>query len=75
MKRDRWAASLRLVGLGWYVAACIILGLLGGIWLDGKVHTEPLFTLLGLGIGIITAIGGMLRMLSTLAERDKPSKD
>ena len=28
---DWWIVALRVTGLGWYVAACIVLGVLG-VW-------------------------------------------
>ncbi|MBI4301649.1 MAG: AtpZ/AtpI family protein [Chloroflexi bacterium] len=58
-----WAMALRLVGLGWYVSVCILLGVLVGLWLDDKVNTRILFTLLGLGIGLVAAFWGTYRML------------
>ena len=54
---------LRLVGIGWYVAICIGGSAMGGLWLDGRLHLSPLFTLLGLGVGIGLAVFGMCRML------------
>ena len=54
---------LRLVGIGWYVAICIGGGAAMGLWTDGKLDLNPVFTLLGLGLGIALAIIGMFRML------------
>ena len=59
----RWEGALRLIGVGWYIAFCIIAGLLGGIWLDGRVSTAPLFTLGGLLGGLVMAFIGVYRML------------
>ena len=61
---------LRLLGIGWYVALCITGGALGGLWLDRWTNLSPLFTLLGLVLGIAVAIIGMYRMLlAVLSER------
>ena len=42
---------LRLVGIGWYVAICIAGGVLGGFYLDSRLDTSPVLTLLGLALG------------------------
>jgi len=54
---------VRLVGIGWYVAICIGGGAIGGLWLDRKLDLSPLFTLLGLSVGIAVAVVGMYRLL------------
>jgi len=61
-----WAAALRLAGLGWYVAFCIVLGVGGGVWLDKKVGTSPLFILLGTVLGVVVAFYGIYKMVSSL---------
>ena len=66
---DRWREALRLVGVGWYVAGCIVLGVMGGLWLDGKLHTDPWLMLLGLGIGLAAALWGTYRMLEPMMEK------
>ena len=63
MNAERLALVLRLTGIGWYVAVCIGGGALGGWWLDGRIGLSPVFTLLGLGLGIAVALVGMMRML------------
>ena len=54
----RWEEALRFIGIGWYIAVCIILGVLGGRWLGHKLGgstNEVIFTLLGLALGLIVA--------------------
>ena len=69
------AGLLRLLGMGWYVATCIVLGLVGGIWLDQQTNTLPLFTLLGLFLGLISAFVGIYRMVQeTVEDEDKQDK-
>ena len=58
----RWRAALRLVGVGWYIGLCIVLGVLGGHWLDNELGTS-LFWLVGLILGIVVAFYGVYRML------------
>ena len=61
---------LSLVGVGWYVAVAIFGGVAGGYWLDGQFSSSPLFTLLGLGLGIAVALFGMYRMLMSIMSSD-----
>lgn len=74
MNPDRLAATLQLLGIGWYVAVCIGGGALGGWWLDGKTGLSPLFTLAGLGLGIAVAGVGMVKMLAA-ATAPKPKRN
>jgi uncharacterized protein YacL len=70
----RWAGVLRLIGIGWYVAACILLGTLGGRWVGQKVgsnNSEVLFTVLGLILGLIVAFLGVYRMVKSTLTNDK----
>ena len=53
----------QLLGMGWYIALCLVLGILGGVWLDEQIGTAPLFLLAGLALGLIAAFYGMMRML------------
>lgn len=59
----RWRAALRLVGVGWYVGICIILGVWGGLWLDNRLNTKPILVIAGLIIGLVVAFYGVYRML------------
>ena len=62
---DRRLLALRL-GLGWYVAACIVVGAVGGIGLDKLLGLAPLFTLLGVLIGTVAAFYGLFKMVRPL---------
>jgi uncharacterized membrane protein len=62
----RWEAALRFVGVGWYIGLCIVLGVLGGRWLDGQFDTGVILTIVGLILGVIAAIYGVYRMLVPL---------
>jgi F0F1-type ATP synthase assembly protein I len=60
----RWLGpAAALLGIGWYFAFCILIGLLGGRWLDGAFQTSPLFTLIGVALGLAVALLGGFRML------------
>jgi ATP synthase protein I len=63
---NRLAAALRLTGIGFYIAACILIGFFTGLWLDNKFDTRPLFMLGGLLLGLVVAIYGVYRMIRPL---------
>jgi len=69
---SRWGAALRVVGVGWYIGVCIVLGVFAGHWLDDKLDTS-LFWVAGLILGIIVAFYGVYRMLLPVIgnKRDK----
>jgi F0F1-type ATP synthase assembly protein I len=41
-----------LAGIGIYLAAAVLLPILGGVALDGALHTSPVFVLVGLFVGL-----------------------
>ena len=60
----QWAGPLRfLLTIGWYVALSLLIPIGIGYWLDKTFDKEPLFTLIGLGVGTIIAFYGLYRML------------
>lgn len=66
--------ALRLVGIGWYVALCIALGVGGGAWLDRQFDLSPLLTMLGLFLGLLVAFWGGYRMLMDVIVATGPKK-
>jgi uncharacterized protein YacL len=65
----RWAGVIRFIGIGWYIAACILLGALGGRWIGQKLDgrsSEVIFTILGLILGLIVAVFGVYRMFKVI---------
>ncbi|MFQ6028244.1 MAG: AtpZ/AtpI family protein [Dehalococcoidia bacterium] len=58
-----WLVALRLTGLGWYIATCVVLGIVGGWGLDKLIGTIPIFTLIGTVLGSIAAFWGVYRMI------------
>ncbi|MBI2936532.1 MAG: AtpZ/AtpI family protein [Chloroflexi bacterium] len=58
-----WTLAFRLAGLGWYIAFCIIGGIVGGWWLDRWLGTQPLFILVGVLVGSIVAFYGLYKMV------------
>ena len=62
-RANRLAAAMSLIGIGWFLAASIVGGVVGGLLLDGWLHTKPAFTLLGLFGGLAVAFFGVFRMI------------
>ena len=65
---------MRLIGVGWFIGISILLGVLGGLWLDNKFGTKPLFVIAGLVIGLIVAGYGVYQMLLPLI-KDKNNRE
>ncbi|MBI2856411.1 MAG: AtpZ/AtpI family protein [Chloroflexi bacterium] len=74
MNRGTVFIALQLVGVGWYVAICIVGGLLGGLWIDQKLDTVPAFTLAGVVLGTVLAFYGIYKMVLPLMNLDKETK-
>jgi F0F1-type ATP synthase assembly protein I len=66
MNRRGLVLAMRLLGLGWYIAASIVLGVGSGLLLDGWLGTVPLFTMLGVLAGSVVGFYGMYRMVLPL---------
>jgi ATP synthase protein I len=41
----------------------ILVGIFGGKWIDEKFHTEPVFLIVGLLLGLATGVYAMLRSI------------
>lgn len=63
----RWI-DVNLIGLGWSIGLAILLGVLGGFWLDNLLDTRPLFTLIGLGLGLAIAAFSAYRLLAQVTK-------
>ena len=53
-----WKALGLATTFGLTAALLVAAGVVGGRWLDGVTHTSPLFTILGLLIGLV--VGGVI---------------
>ncbi|MDA0264367.1 MAG: AtpZ/AtpI family protein [Chloroflexi bacterium] len=70
---ERRLLALRLTGLGWYVATCIVVGVVGGVALDKWLGFKPLFTLLGILLGTTAAFYGLFKMIQPLIQPAAPA--
>ncbi len=61
-----WVVALRLTGLGWFVGASIVGGIAGGLGLDKLFGTSPVFTLIGLALGIVVAFWGLYKLIQPI---------
>jgi hypothetical protein len=77
MSMQKLPQTMRLMGLGWYVALSIIGGVVGGTLVDGWLGTEPIFTLIGLFGGLLLAFwGGYFLLMEAIGKgRGSRSKD
>ena len=68
---NKRALAFRLIGIGWYIAFCLILGTLGGYWLDRHVdNTFPIFALVGVTLGLVVAMVGLYFMVRPLMKEN-----
>ena len=74
-----WVRPVWLIfNVGWYVALSLAVPTGIGYWLDRpeRFDTHPLYTLVGFGIGTITAFYGLYRMLRQFyMEQKEQEKD
>ena len=66
----------RLVGIGWYIPLCLVLGAFAGYKLDEKFDTSPWLAFVGLTVGLVIALVGVyLMVLPLLKEEQRKDKD
>ncbi len=62
---ERRLLALRLLGLGWYVATCVVAGALAGYFL-GRHFGIPVLILPGVLLGTFVAFYGLYKMVKPL---------
>jgi len=64
--------------VGFEVFLSVVIGYLGGKWLDGRFHTGPWLTILGFAAGVGSAIKALVRISKQyrrqVAAEDKAEK-
>ena len=59
----RLPPTVRLTGIGFYIALCIVGGVVGGQQLAGLLDTGRLFAVAGLFAGLVVGLGGAFLLL------------
>lgn len=55
--------ALKLIGIGWYFAAAVLIGVGGGYWLDQLTGWSPVFTLIGVVLAVVSSFYGGYKMI------------
>ena len=63
---EKIGPAFRLIGAAFYIGVCIFLGVFGGVKLDEKLDTQPIFVLIGLVLGLVLAFWGFYQMVIPL---------
>ena len=61
----------RLLGIGWYIPLCLVLGAFVGYKLDEKFDTAPWLALVGVTVGLFLALFGFYQMAKPLLNEDE----
>ncbi|HDL18885.1 MAG TPA: AtpZ/AtpI family protein [Bacteroidetes bacterium] len=74
--KKKWQQSIRQIGpyfdLGLRLTVAMVFGLFGGLWLDRKIHTIPLFLIIGIFAG---ALSGFWSIYKTIYMKNKTKDD
>ncbi len=72
---DRVLPTLTLIGqLGVIMAACVLVGLFLGVFLDRRLHSSPVLTILSLLAGVAGGMTAIYKMIMRTIEQ-KPQSD
>jgi hypothetical protein len=61
---DGLPPTARLIGIGFYIATCLVVGTLGGRELDKALDTDKVFVVVGLLTGLVLALWGAYQQLN-----------
>ena len=70
--------TAQLLGAGWFFAFAILLGIVVGRWADSATGLVPVFTLVGVFLGLAVALVGGIQMLRPFMQRlgnEPPERD
>ena len=68
-------AFARIGAVGIELALSVVIGLLAGRWLDGKLSTEPYLTLVGLILGVIAGFRSLYQTARKQTQTQAPPRD
>jgi hypothetical protein len=71
----RLPPTVRLTGLGFYIAFCIVGGVFGGVQLDRVLDSGRLFAVLGLFLGLTLALVGSYLLLMEVLKTNSRRKE
>jgi ATP synthase protein I len=61
-----WKSVALLGQVGWTIALSTVVGLGIGLFIDDKLHSSPVATLIGLLLGLAAGIYGVYRIVSSV---------
>jgi ATP synthase protein I len=70
-----WKRYLRFSSIGIELGLSVMIGLIGGQWLDRRFGTEPWLLLLGLLVGMAAGFTSVYRALKELSREEKNPPD
>jgi len=75
MKKEGWNYTFymlgKFIGIGWIFAAVIVVGIVGGVWLDNMTGISPLFMISGLALGIAVIVLTIYKIFIQARDGDK----
>ncbi len=69
--QSQWQKAFRYASIGMELIVFFLLLMAGGMWLDGRLGTRPLFALVGAAAGFAL---GMYRMVVDLRKEERRSR-
>ena len=71
-RREQVNTIGHVTGFAWSIVVSLLLCIGGGVFLDNRLDTTPLLTLIGVALGLIAA-GYQLYELTLIGRKDRPA--
>ena len=62
-KRHPLGGYALMSGIVSYLAGSILIGIFAGRWLDKQLHTEPIFLIIGVLVGLAAGVAATLKLV------------